>query len=82
MLGLFAASHIPYNIEKKSDSDKPSLEEMLGKALDVLEKDKKGFFLFVEGMELVFFALLAFAFGDTEFLNDWMRCHKTCHHFK
>lgn len=49
VLGLFAASHIPYNIEKKSDSDKPSLEEMLGKALDVLEKDKKGFFLFVEG---------------------------------
>lgn len=55
MLGLFAASHIPYNIEKKSDSDKPSLEEMVGKALDVLEKDKKGFFLFVEGKE--FFSL-------------------------
>lgn len=28
---------------------RPSLEEMVGKALDILEKDKKGFFLFVEG---------------------------------
>lgn len=54
VLGLFAAEHIPYNIEKSSDSDKPSLEEMVGKALDVLEKDKKGFFLFVEGKDFRF----------------------------
>lgn len=54
MLGLFAAEHMPYNIEKTSDSDKPSLEEMVGKALDVLEKDKKGFFLFVEGKDFRF----------------------------
>lgn len=53
MLGLFASEHMPYNIEKKSDSDKPSLEEMVGKALDVMEKDKKGFFLFVEGKALL-----------------------------
>lgn len=39
---------MPYNI----DSDhtvKPTLAEMVGKALDVLEKDQKGYFLFVEG---------------------------------
>lgn len=54
MLGLFAASHIPYNIEKIPDSDKPSLEEMVDKALDVLKKDKKGFFLFVEGKDFLF----------------------------
>lgn len=48
MLGLFDSSHMPYNI----DSDhavKPTLVEMVGKALDVLEKDQKGYFLFVEG---------------------------------
>lgn len=48
MLGLFDSSHMPYNI----DSDhavKPTLAEMVGKALDVLEKDPKGYFLFVEG---------------------------------
>lgn len=40
---------MPYNIEKQSSSDKPSLEEMVDAALDILERDKKGFFLFVEG---------------------------------
>ncbi|XP_037026003.1 alkaline phosphatase [Bradysia coprophila] len=48
VLGLFDSSHMPYNI----DSDhavKPTLAEMVGKALDVLEKDQKGYFLFVEG---------------------------------
>lgn len=41
---------MPYNIEKQLDSSVPSLAEMVGKALDVLENDRKGFFLFVEGM--------------------------------
>lgn len=49
LLGLFDASHIPYNIDM-DHSVKPSLEEMVSKALDVLEKDQKGYFLFVEGM--------------------------------
>lgn len=47
---------MPYYLEKKmsaANAERPSLEEMVGKALDVLEKDKeKGFFLFVEGIIL------------------------------
>lgn len=48
LLGLFDASHIPYHI----DADlkiKPTLTEMVDKALDILEHDDRGYFLFVEG---------------------------------
>lgn len=40
---------MPYHIEA-NHSVTPTLEEMVGKALDVLEKDQKGYFLFVEGI--------------------------------
>lgn len=49
IFGLFDASHMPYHIMPEEGRDKPTLEEMVGKALDVLEKDRKGYFLFVEG---------------------------------
>lgn len=39
---------MPYNIDS-DHAAKPTLAEMVGKALDVLEKDQKGYFLFVEG---------------------------------
>lgn len=52
VLGLFATYHLPFHL----DSDEkmyPSLKEMVGKALDILEKQHeqhgKGYFLFVEG---------------------------------
>lgn len=48
IFGLFDTSHMPYHIMSEP-GDKPTLEEMVGKALDVLEKDRKGYFLFVEG---------------------------------
>lgn len=57
MLGLFDASHIPYNIDM-DHSVKPTLEEMVSKALDVLEKDQKGYFLFVEGIYDFFFIFI------------------------
>lgn len=59
--------HMPYNSEKTSNSDKPSLEEMVGKALDILEKDKKGFFLFVEGKAFHFFLLVVSVFFICQF---------------
>lgn len=48
IFGLFDTNHMPYHIMPESEG-KPTLEEMVGKALDVLEKDRKGYFLFVEG---------------------------------
>lgn len=50
LLGLFDSNHMPYNLDENS-SEKPSLSEMVEKALDILKSknDDKGFFLFVEG---------------------------------
>lgn len=48
MLGLFDNLHLPYHLQADR-AVKPSLAEMVSKALDVLEKDPKGYFLFVEG---------------------------------
>lgn len=51
-MGLFDSSHMPYNIDS-DHAAKPTLAEMVGKALDVLEKDQKGYFLFVEGNVMI-----------------------------
>ncbi|XP_062540299.1 alkaline phosphatase-like [Armigeres subalbatus] len=50
LLGLFDANHLPYHIDADAKVI-PTLEEMVGKALDVLERDSnhRGYFLFVEG---------------------------------
>jgi len=51
MLGLFAASHLPYALDRRPDdtANVPSLAEMTDAALKVLSKNKNGFFLMVEG---------------------------------
>lgn len=52
MLGLFDRSHMKYRrevVEKKLEEQQPSLTEMVAKAIQVLEKNKNGYFLFVEG---------------------------------
>ncbi|CUS09911.1 unnamed protein product [Tuber aestivum] len=55
LLGLFAPTDIPYDIDRK-DEDYPSLEEMAEvalKALEIATKDSdKGFFLMVEGSRI------------------------------
>lgn len=48
VLGLFDTNHMPYHIQTQPE-EKPTLEEMVAKSLDILEKDRKGYFLFVEG---------------------------------
>lgn len=48
LLGLFNNSHLSYELDRGL-TEEPSLSDMTGKALDVLEKEKKGFFLMVEG---------------------------------
>ncbi|MHC4777031.1 MAG: alkaline phosphatase [Planctomycetota bacterium] len=51
ILGLFGYSALPYRIDLEADGQDrtvPSLREMASKALDVLSKNEKGFFLMVE----------------------------------
>ncbi len=49
LLGLFEASHMEYEVDRERDTGgEPSVAEMTGKALDILKRDKDGFFLMVE----------------------------------
>jgi alkaline phosphatase len=51
--GMFADDSLAYDLDRKSLSpDEPSLSEMTGKAMEVLSKNPKGFFLFVEGSKI------------------------------
>ncbi|CAG9804104.1 unnamed protein product [Chironomus riparius] len=47
IMGLFADSHLEYNLN--NDNDEPSLKEMTLAAIEILKKNDKGFVLFVEG---------------------------------
>ncbi len=49
LLGLFEMSHMEYNMDRPTDSGgEPSLSDMTDKAIKILEKNRKGFFLHVE----------------------------------
>ncbi|XP_070197902.1 alkaline phosphatase, tissue-nonspecific isozyme-like isoform X1 [Littorina saxatilis] len=48
LLGLFAESHMTYELSR-DNSEEPSLSEMTRKAIEILQKNNKGFFLLVEG---------------------------------
>ncbi|MBS1797751.1 MAG: alkaline phosphatase [Acidobacteria bacterium] len=50
LLGLFEPSHMKYEFDRQGDpAGEPSLTEMTTKAIDVLSKNKNGYFLMVEG---------------------------------
>ncbi|MEC4685029.1 MAG: alkaline phosphatase [Nitrospirota bacterium] len=50
LLGLFEPSHMKYEYDRSGDAaGEPSLSEMTSKAIDILSRNKKGFFLMVEG---------------------------------
>ncbi|MEY4580395.1 MAG: alkaline phosphatase, placental type [Pseudomonadota bacterium] len=50
LLGLFERSHMEYEADRAKDSaGEPSLSEMTSKAIDILSRNRKGFFLMVEG---------------------------------
>lgn len=50
VLGLFSPSHMSYEKERVQDAGgEPSLVDMTRKAIDILKKNPKGFFLMVEG---------------------------------
>ncbi len=48
LFGLFTSSHMSYDLDRDSAKE-PSLAEMTTKAMDVLAKNTKGYFLMVEG---------------------------------
>jgi len=48
LVGLFTSSHMSYDIDR-DPAVEPSLAEMTTKAIDVLSRNKNGFFLMVEG---------------------------------
>ncbi|KAK3609264.1 hypothetical protein CHS0354_006189 [Potamilus streckersoni] len=53
LLGLFEPNHMQYELERNtSPQGEPSLAEMTGKAIQILQKNNKGFFLFVEGARI------------------------------
>ena len=49
--GLFGSSHMNYDPDPTAweKRDQPDLEEMTEKAIQILKKNSKGFFLLVEG---------------------------------
>jgi alkaline phosphatase len=50
LLGLFQPSHMRYDADRKLDvGGEPSLAAMTAKAIDILKKNKQGFYLMVEG---------------------------------
>uniref|UniRef100_A0A182QLC7 Alkaline phosphatase n=1 Tax=Anopheles farauti TaxID=69004 RepID=A0A182QLC7_9DIPT len=48
LLGLFSSKHLPYHLEA-DEQQIPTLAEMVSKAMDILERNDDGYFLFVEG---------------------------------
>ncbi len=50
LLGLFEQSHLEFEADREKDTaGEPSLAEMTAKAIEILQRDKDGFFLVVEG---------------------------------
>jgi alkaline phosphatase len=47
LIGFFDDSHIPYNLDRESET--PELADQLNKAMEVLEKNEKGFVIMLEG---------------------------------
>jgi alkaline phosphatase len=50
LLGLFEPSHVQYEADRENDpAGEPSLADMTTKAIDILAKNRNGYFLMVEG---------------------------------
>ncbi|UYM18458.1 alkaline phosphatase [Endozoicomonas euniceicola] len=49
VFAAFTPSHLPYEIDRQHDNSTPSIAEITRKGIDLLSKDKDGFFLMVEG---------------------------------
>jgi alkaline phosphatase len=52
LVGIFAADHLDYTIDRAADCSQPTLTEMSVAALDFLAEDGDGFFLVIEGARI------------------------------
>ncbi|XP_064650751.1 alkaline phosphatase-like [Lineus longissimus] len=54
LMGLFENSHMMYELDREKDAEpkEPSIAEMTNKAIRMLQKNDKGFFLLVEGARI------------------------------
>ncbi len=52
LLGLFAPDSMRYEVERKPETTEPRLSQMAEKALQILERYPRGFFLMVEGARI------------------------------
>lgn len=77
LIGLFEPSHMQYEQDRPQDTaGEPSLAEMTGKAIDVLNNNRKGYFLMVEGGRIDHASHAGNAyrtFKDTVALSDAVR---------
>ncbi|MCL4514370.1 MAG: alkaline phosphatase [Firmicutes bacterium] len=72
LLGLFNPSYMNYqNDRDEVNSQEPSLAEMTSKALEVLSKDKDGFFLMSEGARIDHMAHTAEVAGVVSEIKDF-----------
>lgn len=75
LLGLFSPAHMEYELNRSKDvAGEPSLWEMTATALDILSRNKKGFFLMVEAAKI---DQAAHKHMTPEFLWDGIACDKT-----
>lgn len=49
LLGLFEPSHMKFELDRVKTGDEPSLSEMTQKAIAILARNAKGYFLMIEG---------------------------------
>lgn len=71
---LFESKSLPYDIDR-DPSKTPSLQEMTEKAISVLSKNKKGFFLMVEGSKIDW---AAHANDPVGMITDFLAFDKAC----
>ena len=65
--GLFDYSHMQYDLQRSEDkAGEPSLAEMTEKAIRILKRQPKGFFLLVEG--IISFITDFIVFNNTVFI--------------
>jgi len=48
-VGLFAPSHMKYQLDRQKDDSEPTLADMTEKAIEILSRGNNGYFLLVEG---------------------------------
>lgn len=61
LIGLFAYSHMEFEVDRdKGQNGDPPLHEMAVKALSILQKNNKGFFLFVESEYYTYIIMYVF----------------------